>query len=185
METASLLRECPRCREHLPLEHYVASSALCRVCRGVSTMRPTAVPDSWPTPRHGEPWTHEEDCYLSDRVGYDTYAEIARTLGRTVGAVYCRAMETHNTPMQAGLLTTTELADLLGCSVQYVARLARQGRIPAHRVPGGRVWLYPLEAAGIEPVDSATVAERVRAFRRQVARGRVARHWEPEVDWAA
>jgi len=148
-------------------------------------MRPTVVPDGWPTPRHGEPWTHEEDCYLSERVAYEPYAEIARALGRTTSAVIHRAAETHNTPMQAGLLTTADLADLLGCSVQYVARLARQGRIPAHRVPGGRTWLYPLEAAGVEPVDAATIAERVRAFRRQVARARTERHWEPEVDWAA
>ena len=179
------LRECPRCREYLPSEHYVTSSALCRVCRGVARMRPMVTTDSWPTPRHREPWTHDEDCYLSDNVGTNTYADIARHLGRSLGSVIARAAKTHNTPMQAGLLTTAELAELLGCSVQYVARLARSGQIPARRVPGGRTWLYPLEVAGTMPDGSETVSARIKAFRRQAARHRLEQHWNPDTDWTA
>jgi excisionase family DNA binding protein len=49
-------------------------------------------------------------------------------------------------PVQDRLLATVEASRLLGVSRQYVARLARQGRLPATRA--GRGWL--IHQSGLE-----------------------------------
>jgi excisionase family DNA binding protein len=49
--------------------------------------------------------------------------------------------------------TATSLADAAGVSVQYVARLCRQGKIPAQKI--GPVWL-------IAPEDGRQWLERRR-----------------------
>ena len=45
------------------------------------------------------------------------------------------ADELHAAP---GLLTTSETAELLHVHVEYLRRMVREDRIPAHRFPGGR-----------------------------------------------
>ncbi len=65
------------------------------------------------------------------------------------------------------VLDTALVADLLGMNVQVVRRLAREGKIPAYRLPGGRAfrffrdevleWLksYPVHGADEEVVEDA------------------------------
>ena len=45
-------------------------------------------------------------------------------------------------PQHPELLTMQDVADLTGMTVQYVRRLAREGRIPAVRI-GQRRWYVP------------------------------------------
>lgn len=51
-------------------------------------------------------------------------------------------------PVQDRLVATQEASKLLGVSRQYVARLARQGRLPATRA--GRGWL--IHESGLERI---------------------------------
>jgi len=90
-------------------------------------------------------WTYDDQCFASTHVTSLTYAEIAARMGRTERAVRHWCERSHNTPLNMHLMTTTEVAEEWGVSVQYVARLARQGKLPARRVPGGRRWLFDPE----------------------------------------
>jgi len=66
------------------------------------------------------------------------------------------------------VLDTAMVAEMLGMNVQVVRRMAREGSIPAYRLPGGRSfrffrdevldWLksYPVQAE-----DEATVEEQI------------------------
>jgi excisionase family DNA binding protein len=40
------------------------------------------------------------------------------------------------------ILKTEQVAELLGMSTGMVRRAAREGRIPAYRLPGGRTYRY-------------------------------------------
>ena len=40
------------------------------------------------------------------------------------------------------VLDTALVAELLGMNVQVVRRLAREGKIPAYRLPGGRAFRF-------------------------------------------
>ena len=40
------------------------------------------------------------------------------------------------------ILTTAMAAELLHVHVEYLRRMVREGRIPAHRVPGGRAMRF-------------------------------------------
>ena len=40
------------------------------------------------------------------------------------------------------ILDATQVADLLGMNVQMVRKYAREGRIPAYRLPGGRTYKF-------------------------------------------
>ncbi len=40
------------------------------------------------------------------------------------------------------VLDTTLVAEMLGMNVQVVRRLAREGKIPAYRLPGGRAFRF-------------------------------------------
>jgi excisionase family DNA binding protein len=65
------------------------------------------------------------------------------------------------------VLDTALVAELLGMNVQVVRRLAREGKIPAYRLPGGRAfrffrdevleWLkgFPVHGADEEVVEAA------------------------------
>jgi excisionase family DNA binding protein len=69
------------------------------------------------------------------------------------------------------VLDTAMVADLLGMNVQVVRRMAREGTIPAYRLPGGRSfrffrdevldWLksFPVQAEESEMTADAVVAE--------------------------
>lgn len=43
------------------------------------------------------------------------------------------------------ILDAAQVAELLGMNVQMVRRYAREGRIPAYKLPGGRVFHFILE----------------------------------------
>lgn len=96
-------------------------------------------------PNHGKHWSDRDAGQAATMVTTYCYQTIAKRLGRTEWGVRRYLAKRHNTPMQMHLATTAEVAAAWGCSVQYVARMARQRRIPAQRVPGGRNWLYPSE----------------------------------------
>ncbi len=40
------------------------------------------------------------------------------------------------------ILDATRVAELLGMNVQMVRKYAREGRIPAYRLPGGRTYKF-------------------------------------------
>lgn len=40
------------------------------------------------------------------------------------------------------ILDAAQVADLLGMNVQMVRKYAREGRIPAYRLPGGRTFKF-------------------------------------------
>lgn len=40
------------------------------------------------------------------------------------------------------VLDAAQVARLLQLNIDYVRRLSREGRIPAHQMPGGRVYRY-------------------------------------------
>ena len=40
------------------------------------------------------------------------------------------------------ILDAAQVADLLGMNVQLVRRYARQGRLPAYKLPGGRTFRF-------------------------------------------
>ncbi|GIU92053.1 MAG: hypothetical protein KatS3mg011_0959 [Acidimicrobiia bacterium] len=40
------------------------------------------------------------------------------------------------------VLDTAQVAELLGMNVQMVRRYAREGRIPAYKLPGGRTFRF-------------------------------------------
>lgn len=40
------------------------------------------------------------------------------------------------------ILDAAQVADLLGMNVQMVRRYAREGRIPAYKLPGGRAFKF-------------------------------------------
>ncbi|MFD3525060.1 helix-turn-helix domain-containing protein [Streptomyces sp. NPDC058653] len=58
-------------------------------------------------------------------------------------------------PVGSVEISTTEAAQVLGCSAEYARRLARAGRLPARRV--GRQWLIR-EAAIVAPGRTETAA---------------------------
>ena len=66
------------------------------------------------------------------------------------------------------IVTSAQVCELLQVTPQTVQRLAREGRLPAHRLPGSRKYLFflddvldlvrqhrvqPRDAAQAEPVD--------------------------------
>ena len=67
------------------------------------------------------------------------------------------------------VLDTGLVAELLGMNVQVVRRLAREGQIPAYRLPGGRAfrffrdevleWLKGFPVHGADQEDVEDVAE--------------------------
>ena len=75
------------------------------------------------------------------------------------------ARETSSPADYPQVLDTAMVADMLGMNVQVVRRMAREGTIPAYRLPGGRSfrffrdevldWLksFPVQA---EDMDEAT-----------------------------
>lgn len=40
------------------------------------------------------------------------------------------------------ILDAAQVADLLGMNVQMVRKMAREGRLPAYRLPGGRAFKF-------------------------------------------
>ncbi|MGW1399281.1 excisionase family DNA-binding protein [Streptomyces sp. NPDC002405] len=66
---------------------------------------------------------------------------------RLAAAVGTPACSVGGTPVAGPVsveISASELAERMGCSREYVRRLARSGRVPARRV--GRAWLITAEA---------------------------------------
>lgn len=40
------------------------------------------------------------------------------------------------------ILTAAHVAEMLGMNLDYVRKMSRQGKIPAHKMPGGRAFRY-------------------------------------------
>ena len=67
------------------------------------------------------------------------------------------------------VLDTSLVAEMLGMNVQVVRRLAREGKIPAYRLPGGRAfrffrdevleWLKGYPVHGADEEDAEDVAQ--------------------------
>lgn len=62
------------------------------------------------------------------------------------------------------ILDAAQVAELLGMNVQMVRRYAREGRIPAYKLPGGRTFKFfrdeVLDWVKSHPVVAEDTAER-------------------------
>ena len=84
--------------------------------------------------------------FISRYIGRRTVAWIGQHLGLSVRRVYNIVYEEGIGPTcRTDFLTTGHVADILGCSQQWVARLCRSGRMRAWRNPGGSWWLIPVD----------------------------------------
>jgi excisionase family DNA binding protein len=63
------------------------------------------------------------------------------------------------------ILDAAQVAELLGMNVQMVRRYAREGRLPASRLPGGRTFRFItadlIEFLRAHPVTAENEADRV------------------------
>ncbi len=63
------------------------------------------------------------------------------------------------------ILDAAQVAELLGMNVQMVRRYAREGRIPAYRLPGGRTFRFVtqeiMDFLRAHPVKAETEVNRV------------------------
>lgn len=73
---------------------------------------------------------------------------IGRKLGRSAHAVYRRSARLGVWPTKQDWVTSSVAAEIAGVSQQWLTSLARRGRVRARRVPGGKWWLFDLEALG-------------------------------------
>ena len=89
-------------------------------------------------------WTADEFEFAVSHCTVWSLSAIARHLGRSAVAVQRKLWYHRQAPTRQDLLTSGQLAAQLGCSQQWLTRLARQKRIKARRVPKGRWWLFPL-----------------------------------------
>jgi excisionase family DNA binding protein len=98
----------------------------------------------------GRRWTVTEQTFVVDRLTIWRIETIAAHLGRTPKAVI-RWCERHGQAVcHQDLWTTGMVGAAIGRSDATVRRWAREGRIPARRVPGGRRWL--IDPARLEGV---------------------------------
>ena len=100
------------------------------------------VPDmDFPQLRHNR-WTLASDFALMSMIGTMRAETIARRMGRTRWAILRRCQRLGLSASKDSVVTSGIAARLTGLSPQYLTRLARQGRIAARRLPGGRWWLF-------------------------------------------
>ena len=101
------------------------------------------------------------------------------------------------TPGEDAVLGVGEAAELLGMSEQMVRKHARSGRIPAYRLPGGRVFKFfrnellrhremtatPMAGEGDAVIDTKAVAELldmdVQQVRKYAREKRIPAHRHP------
>lgn len=121
-------------------------------------------------------WRPDEEAFVRAAIAYMTVPTIAARLGRTPKAVL-RWMERHRVyPTRTGDYVTSGVASrLTGLTPQELTALARERRIRARRVPGGRWWMFDTEDL---PMDEfARLAEArisrhaVQRFRQRIDRG--------------
>lgn len=87
-------------------------------------------------------WTETEAFTVEALVHEWTDERLARRLGRTAKAVRQWRERNGVYPTQYGWLRSGEAAVETGMTAQGLTRAAREGRISARRVPGGRWWLF-------------------------------------------
>lgn len=138
---------CPRGHPYDEYNLYVRSGTKGRGCRachatGERLWRRRQNRKSNPRLRY---WTDEEEEFISSYVTVWTPAAIARALGRTEKAVIQYIWRHHLSPTRQHLVTSGVASEISGLSQQRLTTLARQGRIAARRVPGGRFWLFDPE----------------------------------------
>ena len=66
------------------------------------------------------------------------------------------------------ILDAAQVADLLGMNVQMVRKYAREGRLPAYKLPGGRTFKFfreeIFEALRAHPVAAEEIEEPTPAW---------------------
>jgi len=87
-------------------------------------------------------WTAEEDFILILYRQTWTNKTIAKKIGRSIKAVENRSRRISCWPTTGDLMTSGEAAKMSGWSQQYCTMLAREKKVKAKRVPGGRWWLF-------------------------------------------
>lgn len=111
----------------------------------------------------GRLWTEDEDHYVGVNRARLRLETIAAKIGRSPHAVYQRRYA----PTRDEYLTSGMAAMETGYSAQWLTALARQGRTRAHRVPGGRWWLFKRETLPYKAsAGSAAGAPRARSSTR-------------------
>lgn len=90
----------------------------------------------------GRRWTASEECAVVIRIGRQSIPAIARRLGRTERAVRHWCDDHHVCATRDEWVTSGVAAKLTGYTPQGLTKMARSGRIRAHRIPGGRWWLF-------------------------------------------
>lgn len=122
---------------------------------------------SWPTPRHTARWTEAEIQTLAELVTRRSRLAIARQLGRTPRAV--EAMQQRRPGLwatQQDAVTARQAAQIIGVSHTVMYRWLAAGRLRAHRLPGGRVWLIDVrevERVRRDRADAPVVPSRSRS----------------------
>ncbi len=137
---------CPHCGQPL-----VQAKRHCQACRAkeraweAEHRRPSALPAGLRPPTAYR--QAQVDC-ISRYIGFRRPEWIGKRLRISARRVVniC-AQEGIGPTCRTDLLTTGHVADILGCSQQWVAALCRSGRMRAWRNPGGRWWLIPVSEA--------------------------------------
>jgi excisionase family DNA binding protein len=90
-------------------------------------------------------WSADEDfCLILWRSIYKPET-IAKRLGRTVYGVEWRSKKLKCWPTKDDLLTTGQASELTGYCTEWLARMAKTGKIKSRKVPGGKWWLFKQE----------------------------------------
>jgi len=107
------------------------------------------------SPRHGQPWTPEEDALLLDSLRPGGVRFVSSNMGRSERAICKRVFEVLKlkTRDADGYLSLSAIAREYECPRWRVMHLVQSGHLPAKRANGSRYWR-------IDPGD----AERIHAM---------------------
>ncbi len=97
------------------------------------------------------PWTAQDDQELRGRVGWESFAEIAVALGRSLGAVKCRASRL-GIAVERDRCTLAWVADFFGVGHKTVRQWVARGWLKGKRTDRrrGRRQLWQIDMASIE-----------------------------------
>lgn len=91
----------------------------------------------------GRRWSAIDDATLRDAIATEPVSVLAARLNRTPQAIRARASQLHVRRADGERwVSSTEAARRSGYTQQHLTALARHGRVIAHRIPGGRWWLF-------------------------------------------
>jgi hypothetical protein len=116
------------------------TTALIQAKTGVAIERPRAVYKAAHRPR-SPAWTADEDALLRELVGHVHEDEIARRLGRTVGAVHLRwkrDLRLRAPTKRDDVWTALAFCNLIGSEIHIVTHWCDSGLLPSRMMPGGR-----------------------------------------------